>query len=181
VAARPAACVDLRDVEAGAEVVVAAGAVDEQVSDDDQDGACDCDEGLELAAASDQPPVPFAEEGLGLARGCGGVAVADTPAAAGNASQSAGLCRCWSSLSRDTPDLPADHGRTLVGDLTMYELNDPTAEADLAADAARGVDVRAVLDQNLGKASNAAAYAYLAAHGCTFAGARPTRHTARRP
>jgi cardiolipin synthase A/B len=50
-------------------------------------------------------------------------------------------------------------------DLTMYELADPTAEADLAADAARGVDVRVILDQNLERASNAAAYAYLAAHG----------------
>ena len=31
-------------------------------------------------------------------------------------------------------------------DMTMYELEDPTAEADLAADAARGVDVRVLLD-----------------------------------
>lgn len=31
-------------------------------------------------------------------------------------------------------------------DMTMYELEDPTAEADLAADAARGVDVRILLD-----------------------------------
>jgi phosphatidylserine/phosphatidylglycerophosphate/cardiolipin synthase-like enzyme len=30
--------------------------------------------------------------------------------------------------------------------MTMYELEDPTAEADLAADAARGVDVRILLD-----------------------------------
>jgi cardiolipin synthase A/B len=50
-------------------------------------------------------------------------------------------------------------------DLTMYELADPVAESDLAADAARGVDVRVILDQNLEKAANAAAYAYLAAHG----------------
>jgi phosphatidylserine/phosphatidylglycerophosphate/cardiolipin synthase-like enzyme len=34
-------------------------------------------------------------------------------------------------------------------DLTMYELIDPTAEADLAADAARGVNVRVLLDRHL--------------------------------
>jgi phosphatidylserine/phosphatidylglycerophosphate/cardiolipin synthase-like enzyme len=49
-------------------------------------------------------------------------------------------------------------------ELTMYELNDPTAEADLAADARRGVDVRVVLDQHLEKARNQAAYSYLTAH-----------------
>jgi cardiolipin synthase len=50
-------------------------------------------------------------------------------------------------------------------DLTMYELADPTAEADLAADAARGVNVRVLLDQHLEKARNTGAYDYLAAHG----------------
>jgi phosphatidylserine/phosphatidylglycerophosphate/cardiolipin synthase-like enzyme len=50
-------------------------------------------------------------------------------------------------------------------DLTMYELNDPTAEADLAADAHRGVNVRVLLDQNLERSRNAAAYNYLASHG----------------
>ena len=49
-------------------------------------------------------------------------------------------------------------------DLSMYELSDRTAEADLAADAARGVDVRVILDQDLEKARNTAAYDYLAAH-----------------
>ena len=49
-------------------------------------------------------------------------------------------------------------------DLTMYELNDPTAEGDLAADAARGVEVRVLLDQNLERSRNSAAYDYLAAH-----------------
>src|SRR5512132_2058299 len=34
--------------------------------DDDQDGAGDGDQRLELAAAADQPPVAFAEEGVGL-------------------------------------------------------------------------------------------------------------------
>ncbi len=49
-------------------------------------------------------------------------------------------------------------------DLTMYELADHVAEADLAADAARGDDVRVILDQHLEKSANTAAYDYLAAH-----------------
>lgn len=49
-------------------------------------------------------------------------------------------------------------------DMTMYELADPTAEADLAADAARGVDVRVILDRHLEKSANTRAYHYLAAH-----------------
>jgi phosphatidylserine/phosphatidylglycerophosphate/cardiolipin synthase-like enzyme len=50
-------------------------------------------------------------------------------------------------------------------ELTMYELRDTTAEADLAADASRGVNVRVILDQHLEKARNEAAYSYLSAHG----------------
>jgi phosphatidylserine/phosphatidylglycerophosphate/cardiolipin synthase-like enzyme len=50
-------------------------------------------------------------------------------------------------------------------DMTMYELADPLAEADLAADAKRGVKVRVVLDQNLAKTYNTPAFDYLAAHG----------------
>ncbi|GEM_PF-297646 len=50
-------------------------------------------------------------------------------------------------------------------ELTMYELADPAAEADLAADAARGVDVRVILDQHLARAANASAYRYLTARG----------------
>jgi cardiolipin synthase A/B len=49
-------------------------------------------------------------------------------------------------------------------ELTMYELNDKTAEDDLAADAARGVDVRVLLDQHLEKSRNEAAYSFLSAH-----------------
>ncbi|MGH3404243.1 MAG: phospholipase D-like domain-containing protein, partial [Streptosporangiaceae bacterium] len=48
-------------------------------------------------------------------------------------------------------------------DLTMYELIDPRAEADLAAAARRGVDVRVLLDQHLEKPRNTAAYHYLTA------------------
>ena len=50
-------------------------------------------------------------------------------------------------------------------DLSMYELADPAAEEDLAGDAARGVDVRVILDQHLEKSRNTAAYDYLAARG----------------
>jgi cardiolipin synthase len=49
-------------------------------------------------------------------------------------------------------------------ELSMYELADPTAEADLAGDAARGVSVRVILDQDLEKSRNTGAYDYLAAH-----------------
>ena len=48
--------------------------------------------------------------------------------------------------------------------MTMYELADQQAESILAADAARGVDVRVVLDQKLEKSNNAAAFNYLSAH-----------------
>ncbi len=50
-------------------------------------------------------------------------------------------------------------------DMTMYELRDPTAEADLVADARRGVEVRVVLDHNLAGSYNAAPYGYLGSHG----------------
>ena len=49
-------------------------------------------------------------------------------------------------------------------DMTMYELADPVAEADLAADAARGIDVRVVLDRNREQHANTPAYDYLSAH-----------------
>ncbi len=59
-------------------------------------------------------------------------------------------------------------------DLTMYALRDTTAEADLAADAKRGVDVRVVLDQHLEKSRNKAAYSYLTARGVHVAWAPKT-------
>ena len=49
-------------------------------------------------------------------------------------------------------------------DMTMYELNDPRAEASLVADAERGVKVRVVLDQNLARSYNTPAYDYLSSH-----------------
>jgi cardiolipin synthase len=50
-------------------------------------------------------------------------------------------------------------------DMTMYELSDPEADSVLAADAARGIDVRVVLDQNRERQANSAAFSYLRAHG----------------
>jgi phosphatidylserine/phosphatidylglycerophosphate/cardiolipin synthase-like enzyme len=51
-------------------------------------------------------------------------------------------------------------------DMEMYELEDATAERDLAAAVARGVRVRVLLDRDFsGARANRAAAAYLAAHG----------------
>jgi cardiolipin synthase len=50
-------------------------------------------------------------------------------------------------------------------DLTMYELEDTNAEQLLATDAARGVDVRVILDRAYVESENSAAYAYLSSHG----------------
>jgi phosphatidylserine/phosphatidylglycerophosphate/cardiolipin synthase-like enzyme len=50
-------------------------------------------------------------------------------------------------------------------DMTMYELDDTTVEHDLAADAKRGVKVRVILDTNLEKSNNQAAYTYLSGNG----------------
>jgi cardiolipin synthase len=49
-------------------------------------------------------------------------------------------------------------------DLEMYELDDPVVESILAADAARGVRVRVILDKAYIGYKNAAAFAYLGAH-----------------
>jgi cardiolipin synthase A/B len=70
-----------------------------------------------------------------------------------------------------------DRARSSI-ELTMYELRDATAERDLAAAAARRVDVRVILDAHLEKSRNAAAYAYLAAHHVhvTWAPAGTTYH-----
>lgn len=50
-------------------------------------------------------------------------------------------------------------------DMTMYELTDTTAEQDLASLAAKGVDVRVILDTNLERSNNTPAFNFLAAHG----------------
>jgi cardiolipin synthase len=50
-------------------------------------------------------------------------------------------------------------------DLSVYELADPTAEAALTADAARGVRVRVILDERREGSTNAAAARFLRARG----------------
>jgi cardiolipin synthase len=50
-------------------------------------------------------------------------------------------------------------------DLSMYEFADRHAESILAADAARGVRVRVILDQRLERARNQAAFTYLSGFG----------------
>jgi len=59
-------------------------------------------------------------------------------------------------------------------DLTMYELVDQTTEDDLAADAARGVTVRVILDHQREGSRNRAAYQYLSAHGVHVVWADPS-------
>jgi len=59
-------------------------------------------------------------------------------------------------------------------DMTMYELVDTTFSADLVAACGRGVKVRVVLDQNLEKTSNTAAYKQLnGAPNCSAVWANP--------
>jgi len=58
-------------------------------------------------------------------------------------------------------------------DMTMYELTDTQVEQLLAQAAASGVRVRVILDQNLEKSSNTAAYNYLSARGVAVHWANP--------
>jgi cardiolipin synthase A/B len=60
-------------------------------------------------------------------------------------------------------DLLASPRRTL--DLTMYELSDPTVESLLAADAARGVRVRVLLDGGFQRSRNTPAHDFLTGRG----------------
>jgi cardiolipin synthase len=73
-----------------------------------------------------------------------------------------------------TPIYTFINSATKSVDMTMYELTDTTAEQDLAADAARGVTVRVILDTNLEKSNNTAAFNFLAAHGVQVVWANTT-------
>jgi phosphatidylserine/phosphatidylglycerophosphate/cardiolipin synthase-like enzyme len=85
------------------------------------------------------------------------------------------LCEClYSSSKYQLVTEPADGYQQIHSlinsakstlDMTMYELTDTTAEHDLAADAARGVTVRVILDVNREKSNNTTAYKYLNANG----------------
>src|SRR5262249_33907674 len=66
--------VDAAGRGAGPEVAEAGGAAGEQVPDDAQNGAGHGDQGLQLAAALDDPPVALAEEGVGAGGRGGGLA-----------------------------------------------------------------------------------------------------------
>ena len=70
----PSFDVDPADVVVGSKVAESGGWVGEQLPDDDQDGAGNRDEGFELAAAFDDAPVAFAEEGVGAGGRGGGPA-----------------------------------------------------------------------------------------------------------
>ena len=99
------------------------------------------------------------------------------PAAAANSSAAA------STVTRTLYVEPAQgfgFAYALVGqatksiDMTMYELVDTTFSADLVAACKRGVTVRVILDQNLEKSNNAAAYKQLNAQtNCSAAYADP--------
>jgi len=59
-------------------------------------------------------------------------------------------------------------------DMTMYEFTDTEGEQLLAQAAAAGVTVRVILDQNLEKSNNQAAYTYLTQNGVQVHWANPT-------
>ncbi len=61
-------------------------------------------------------------------------------------------------------------------DMTMYELSDTTVEDLLAQAASNGVKVRVILDQNLEKSNNEAAYTYLSDHGVSVHWANSKYH-----
>lgn len=90
--------------------------------------------------------------------------LADTPMAQGASASSlrllveprTGMAEIYSLLDSATSSI----------DMTMYELADQMAEADLAAAAARHVVVRVILDRDYdGGSVNQAAYSYLNSHG----------------
>ncbi len=112
---------------------------------------------------------PPAASGLSLAAVRSASTIA--PVTGHDSARSAALARSAASLRLLTepaagvgPVYQLITGARSSVDLTMYELVDSAAEADLAADAARGVNVRVLLDRHLEKARNTAAYDYLAAH-----------------
>ena len=66
------------------------------------------------------------------------------------------------------------NGATKTFDMTMYELVDTTFSGDLVAACQRGVKVRVILDQNLEKSNNLAAYNQLnAVTNCSAVWANP--------
>ncbi len=108
-------------------------------------------------AASQQPAT------AATSRAASGSASVDSATEPGSASSAASLRLLTEPGSGLGPIDKLITGAKHSVDLTMYELIDSTAEADLTADAARGVDVRVLLDRHLEKSRNTAAYNYLSA------------------
>src|SRR5581483_3284216 len=103
--------------------------------------------------------------GLGLTAVAGG---ADLPAAAATVSPVPATVSDFTLYTE--PDQGISFVYDLINgaktsiDLTMYELQDTTAEDDLGAAAARGVDVRVILDHRE-ESPNTTAFNYLSSHG----------------
>ena len=111
---------------------------------------------------------------LAVVAAFGGVALGGSPAtAAVPASRAAGALAAPASGLRVLEEPAAGVGpiyallrsakRTV--DVEMYELEDPSAESILAADAERGVRVRVILDRAYVESENLAAFDYLEHHG----------------
>ena len=116
------------------------------------------------SAAASQTPASASRASASPAPAAARSASTATPVT-GHASSSSGSLRLLTEPAAGiAPIYQLITGARSSVDLTMYELNDPTAEADLAADTARGVNVRVLLDQHEEKSRNTAAYTYLAAH-----------------
>jgi cardiolipin synthase A/B len=121
--------------------------------------------GVSVAACSSTTPAQGApsEQVTHTAAAVGSVAV-DSATVRRSSSPAASLRLLTEPASGIGPIYKLITGAKHSVDLTMYELADPTAETDLAADAARGVDVRVLLDRHLEKSRNTSAYNYLNAN-----------------
>jgi cardiolipin synthase len=117
------------------------------------------------SAGSQQARVPAsASSSAPVSPGASAAASAAAPAAVHRPASHAGSLRVLTEPQAGIgPVYRLISGARSSVDLSMYELADSAAETDLAADAARGVDVRVILDQDLEKSRNTAAYDYLRA------------------
>jgi phosphatidylserine/phosphatidylglycerophosphate/cardiolipin synthase-like enzyme len=97
------------------------------------------------------------------------LALCATPGMVGAAASAGGAPPLYTLITEPADGLSAIYGLILSArhtlEMTMYELGDATAEADLAKDAARGVRTEVALDQNLARSYNTPAYSYLRSHG----------------
>ena len=127
-------------------------------------GACACSHAPSQQASG--PPATVAGSQQAAAPSAPAAAPTAAPTAAQHpASRAAALSVLAEPQAGIGPVYQLITGARSSVDLTMYELADPAAEADLAGDAARGVNVRVILDQHLEKSRNTGAYDYLAARG----------------